>query len=191
MKLKRSLGQVFLSNHEYITQIADLLPIENEIVMEIGPGRGVISELIARKAKKFICIEKDPRFYLILKNKLSHIPGAKVFSADILKFSIPGFCQKIIVFGNIPYFISKDIIKYLVCYRNQIKSVYLTLQKEFAEKLLANASERQYGFLTCYAQYYAKIKKLIDIPASAFFPIPKVTSTFLQIDFYATLPQKA
>jgi len=190
MKLKRSLGQVFLKDKQYIRRISEILPVKDEIILEIGPGSGLITGLIFKNTKKMICIEKDPRFYALLKGKFKDASNLELFSADILKFIIPDYGQKIIVFGNVPYFISTRIIKYLISFRTRVKCAYITLQKEFTDKLLAKTSEEQYGFLTCYTQYYTKVKKLFDIPALAFFPVPKVNSTFLKIDFHHDPIQK-
>ena len=96
-----------------------------------------------------------------------------------------------IVFSNVPYQISSDLINYIIRYRNYIDKAYFTFQKEFADKLAAKPSTGQYNFLSCYIQYYAKIKELFDIPPSAFRPHPKVNSCFLQVEFYRRLPYKA
>jgi 16S rRNA (adenine1518-N6/adenine1519-N6)-dimethyltransferase len=102
---------------------------------------------------------------------------------NILTFDFSCLKDKVIVFGNIPYCISSPIIKCLIENRSFIKHAYLTCQKEFIDKLIAKPSTDDYVFLSCYLQYYAKITKIFDIPANAFSPIPKVSSTFAMLDF--------
>ncbi|MFA5271537.1 MAG: rRNA adenine dimethyltransferase family protein [Candidatus Omnitrophota bacterium] len=94
-----------------------------------------------------------------------------------------GSSEKVVVFGNVPYQISNSIITYLIENRAFIKNAYLTFQKEFVDKLIAKVSTKDYSFLSCYIQYYAKVNKLFDIPRGAFVPIPKVDSSFIEVKF--------
>ena len=191
MKQLRSFGQIFLTDTEYIQKIFNSLDIKNKQVLEIGPGKGVISELLAKEAKNLYCVEVDQRFCNFLKHKFSPNNNVEIIHADILKFQLPKLGNKIIIFGNAPYQISSALIKYLVSYRNHIEAAYFTFQKEFVQKLIATASSKNYTFLSCYIQYYAKVEKLFDISALAFEPIPKVDSAFSKINFYCEPLYKA
>jgi len=191
MKLSHSLGQVFLTDKNYIHKIINSLDIKDEIVLEIGSGAGEISAQIAAKCKFLYCVEFDPRFANLLEKKFSLQSNTKVIQSDILKFNISELNQRIIVFGNVPYQISNSLIGYLVENKNPIKKAYLTFQKEFVDKLIANPDNKDYGFLSCFVQYYAKIKKIFDISKGAFTPIPKVDSSFISLEFYSNLPCKA
>ena len=185
MKQLRSLGQVFLTDAEYIQMIFNSLDIKGKQVLEIGPGKGVISELLAEKAKKLYCIEVDQRFCNFLRKKFFKKDNVEIIHADILKFSLSKLGNKIIVFGNVPYHISSELIKYLVNYRKYVEVAYFTFQKEFVQKMIAGESCENYNFLSCYIQYYARVERIFDIKASAFDPIPKVDSTFSKINFYS------
>lgn len=188
MRQKREFGQVFLKSQKYIQAILEYLDIEKKEVVEIGSGQGQISELIAHKAKRLYCIEVDKRFFSFLTEKFAAKPQVKVINSDILKFPLSNLGKKVIVFGNLPYHISSSLVKYFVDQRKYIVKAYLTFQKEFTAKLLANAADNQYCFLSCYIQYYAKVKKVFDIPATSFYPQPKVNSTFIELTFYSRPP---
>jgi len=191
MRQKRSLAQVFLNDRKYLNKIVEALAVEEKVVLEIGPGRGQVSAAIANRARRLYCVEIDRRFCLFLKDFFSGNPRVEIIQSDILKFPLSGLGQELVVFGNVPYQISTSLVKYLINQRSHIRGVFLTFQKEFAEKLLAKPASGQYGFISCYFQYYARAKKLFTIPRSAFAPEPKVDSTFLKIDFYHRLPIKA
>lgn len=190
MKQLRSFGQVFLTDAEYIQKIFNSLDIKGKQVLEIGPGRGAMSGLLAEKAKKLYCVEVDRRFCDFLRRKFFKKDNVEIIHADILKFSLSKLGNKIIIFGNIPYQISSKLIKYLIDYRRYIEAAYLTFQKEFVQKMTAAPSCDNYNFLSCYVQYYAKVERIFDIKASAFDPIPKVDSTFSKINFYGKSPYK-
>ena len=188
MKLSKSFGQVFLHDKRYVQRIIDSLGVEGEYVVEIGPGSGIMTARLIKKAKKLFCIEYDPRFYQLLANRYKEHANFKITQSDILKFSLSSLKKETVVFGNIPYHISNRLIRYLVENKKYIKKAYLTLQKEFVDKLIASVSSKNFSFLSCYMQYYAVVKKVFDIPAEAFLPKPKVDSSFVQIDFYKKLP---
>ncbi len=191
MKLSHSLGQVFLTDKNYVNRIVNFLDLEDEIVLEIGSGPGEISAQIAEKSKFLYCVEYDPRFVNVLEKKFRNKDNVKVIHSDILKFSIAGLGEKIIIFGNVPYQISNSLIGYLIDNRDFIKKAYLTFQKEFVGKLIAEAGSNDYGFLSCFLQYYAAAAKVFDIPKGAFTPQPKVDSSFLALNFYRRPPDKA
>jgi len=188
MKQLSAFGQVFLTDTECIQKISESLNIKGKQVLEIGPGKGAISELLAEKAKNLYCIEVDRRFCDFLRKKFRKKNNVKIIHADILKFPLSELGEKITVFGNVPYQISSKLIKYLINYRKHIEIAYFTFQKEFVQKMTASPSGDNYNFLSCYVQYYAKVESIFDIKASAFDPIPKVDSTFSKINFY-TKPQ--
>ncbi|MCK9615484.1 MAG: 16S rRNA (adenine(1518)-N(6)/adenine(1519)-N(6))-dimethyltransferase RsmA [Candidatus Omnitrophica bacterium] len=184
MKLSHSLGQVFLTEKNYIQKIINSLDIKDEIVLEIGSGPGEISAAICERCKFLYCIEFDPRFVGVLEQKFKNKINVKVIHSDILKFSIYDLGEKLVVFGNVPYQISNSLISYLTENRTFIKKAFLTFQKEFVDKLIAKAGTKDYSFLSCFIQYYAGIEKVFDIPKGAFTPVPKIDSSFIALDFY-------
>lgn len=188
MRQKRSLGQVFLRSQKYVRKIIESLDIESKAVVEIGPGRGEITQLLSSVAKRVYAIELDRRLIPYLENKFSQFGNVEIIAADILQFPISKLGRGLVVFGNVPYYLSSRLIEYLIKQRGYVKRAYFTFQKEFAARLLANPGDRQYGFISCHLQYYAQAKKRFDIPAGAFSPQPKVKSTFISLEFYQKPP---
>ena len=184
------LGQVFLRDKKYIKKILDHLDIRNKKVLEIGPGKGALTEFLVKKADQLYCVEFDSSFCNFLADKFCKKSNMQVIHADILNFPIASLGRNITVFGNVPYKISSKLIDYLIKNKNYIKKVYLTVQKEFAEKLLARPKRSCYSLISCYIQYHAKVKKIFDLPAGAFLPHPKVCSSFIEIEFHNKLPLK-
>jgi len=191
MKQLHSFGQIFLTDSEFIQKIRNSLDIKDKQVLEIGPGSGVMSEILVEEAKKLYCVEVDQRFCGFLRKKFSKKSNIEIIHQDILRFKLSKLGGKTIVFGNVPYQISSELIKYIIGYRDSIDTAYFTFQKEFVEKITAKPSSSNYNFLSCYIQYYARAEKLFDIKASAFDPTPKVDSAFSKIVFYKELPHKA
>ncbi len=190
MKQYHSLGQVFLEDKQYIDAICSCLDIKDKIVLEIGPGSGVMSSFLAQKAKKLYCVELDKRFFKLLKNKFTKNLKVIIINQDICKYSLDVNDENLVVYGNVPYQISSKLINYLVKYRKNIEVVYIMFQKEFVNKLKANPRSKEYNFLSCFIQYYAKIEKLFDIPSKAFNPLPKVDSSFIKMKFYQNIPYR-
>ncbi|UCD16104.1 MAG: ribosomal RNA small subunit methyltransferase A [Candidatus Omnitrophota bacterium] len=190
MRLSKSFGQVFLKDTNYIKKIVNALDIDGKEVLEIGSGDGRISELLAPRVKFLYCVELDLRFCNLLEEKFKGSSGVKIIHQDILKFPLTRIDKKLIIFGNIPYQISNELIRYLITNREHIDCAYLTFQKEFVSKLEARPSMKAYGFLSCYVQFYAKVEKLFDIPNKAFVPVPEVDSSFMRMEFYSEIPYK-
>ncbi|MDD5195819.1 MAG: 16S rRNA (adenine(1518)-N(6)/adenine(1519)-N(6))-dimethyltransferase RsmA [Candidatus Omnitrophica bacterium] len=184
MKQTRALSQIFLKDTSYIERIAQTVNIEEQTVLEIGAGDGAITSHFLEKGKFLYCVEIDRRFSEILRKTFKDSTKIEIINADILKISLERFGNKVVVVGNTPYLISNELIRYLVKNRAFITRAYLTFQKEFVDKLIAESSTKNYSFISCYAQYYARLEKLFDIPAQAFSPKPKVDSSFLSIEFY-------
>ncbi len=190
MRQKRSLGQIFLKDQRYIQKILAKLSLSGQVVLEIGSGNGVISGFLAQNSKQLYCLEVDQYLCQLLKKKFRGNKNVQIIHDDILKFPLGSLGKNILIFGNVPYQISTALIKYLISHREHIQGAYLTLQKEFVQKLTAKHSSNHYCFLGCWTQYYAETIKLFDIPAAAFNPVPKVDSTFIKINFYRKSPYK-
>lgn len=183
MRFSKQLGQVFLKNKTYLKKIASFLEIDKENVVEIGSGRGELTQFLLC-AKSVACVELDPRLIQILKDKFSSFPQVRIISKDILKLNLGEIGKNLVVVGNIPFSISNYLIRYLVKNRRLIKKAFLTFQKEFAEKLVAKPKDKNYSFLSCYIQYYAQVEILFTIPKTAFSPPPKVDASFVRLIFF-------
>jgi 16S rRNA (adenine1518-N6/adenine1519-N6)-dimethyltransferase len=190
IKPKKSLGQNFLTDKNMQKKIISSCKFTQEdIVLEIGSGRGDLTMLLAEQTRKVYALEIDERLYLALEKSLSAYHNCQVIKCDILKFDIEKFLQtqkieqKIKVIGNIPYYISSPIIEHLINYRKQISEVFMTVQKEFARRVSADSGLKEYGSFSCFAQYYAQCKILFEISRECFHPTPKVDSAFLCLKF--------
>jgi 16S rRNA (adenine1518-N6/adenine1519-N6)-dimethyltransferase len=190
IKPKKSLGQNFLTDKNMQKKIISSCKFTQEdIVLEIGSGRGDLTLLLAEQTRKVYALEIDQRLYPALEKGLSAYHNCQIIKCDILKFDIKKFMQtqkieqKIKVIGNIPYYISSPIIEHLINYRNEVSEVFMTVQKEFARRVSADFGSKEYGCFSCFAQYYAQCKILFEISRECFHPTPKVDSAFLRLKF--------
>ncbi len=186
IKSKKRLGQNFLVDQNALKKIISACDIgSSDIVLEIGAGKGGLTERLAAKADKVVALELDLELCEYLENKFKGRANIVILNKDILKFDIGKYFaktkNKIRVIGNIPYYITSLIIESLFKYRNKISSVYLTVQKEFAERIAASPGSKAYGAFSCFVQFYADPKILFHIKKGSFYPMPKVDSSFLRI----------
>ena len=180
---KKSLGQNFLIDNEVLNMIADLGKINsNDVVLEIGPGTGNLTEkILKKKPKKLIVIEKDKNLSMILKKKFNK--DVEIINDDILNYNQDIFYnKKIIIFGNLPYNISTKILTTWIKINNLndfCKRFVLMFQKEVADRILAEYNSKNYGRLSIISSWKMEIKKIIDINPNCFFPAPKIKSSLL------------
>lgn len=178
---KKNLGQNFLTDiriQQKIIQSCDLRP--EDVVVEIGPGQGVLTRLIAPRVKKLICVETDRDLIDPLRSNLPS--SVEIVHADFLKWDMSHLPDGIKVIGNIPYYISTPIIEKLIEDKTKVSAAFLTVQLEFGQRLTAKAGGKDYGSLSCFAQYHADIKMLFKIKNTCFRPAPKVDSCFLRLN---------
>jgi len=191
IKAKKSLGQNFLNDKNILEKIVNIVNIKNKTIMEVGPGTGNLTTYILnKKPKKFYVIEKDNTLAEGLiskfKNKLF------VINEDILKIDETRmFDEKAIVFGNLPYNISTEILtKWIMNLKDKFwfENLVLMFQKEVADRIIAKFNTSQYGRLTILSNWKLSIKKICDVGPSSFFPKPKIDSSILifspKDDFY-------
>jgi len=181
-KAKKSLGQNFLVDKNILRLIANSTRIEkNDEILEIGPGTGNLTEfLVKKKPKKIYLIEKDENLVNLLKNKFSE--NLSIINEDILKFSKNSFLNnKSIIFGNLPYNISSQILAKFIINKNKFKfkKLIFMFQKELADRILAKVNSSNYGRLSILANWKFNIEKIIDIKPNSFLPKPKVSSSLL------------
>ena len=180
---KKSLGQNFLIDKGIIEKICNSGNItENNNVLEIGPGTGNLTEFILqKKPKKFHVIEKDERLIKNLKERFEK--KLTIINEDILEYDLKLLSDKdLIIFGNLPYNISSQILANFINYSYSefsYKKLVLMFQKEVADRILAEDNSKNYGRLSIFSSWKLNIKKIMDINPSSFFPKPKVMSSLL------------
>jgi 16S rRNA (adenine1518-N6/adenine1519-N6)-dimethyltransferase len=185
IKPNKKLGQSFLIDINVINRIVHAANISQEdIVVEIGAGIGVLTENIAKKAKRVIAVEIDRNLVEVLKDKLGVYDNVEVHSGDILKFDFNSISEthssKIKIIGNVPYNISSPLIFRLLYFRPVISDFMLMLQKEIVQRLVSVPDNKIYGVPSVILQMFATAEKILDVPATCFFPQPKVESAIIR-----------
>ena len=183
IKAKKSLGQNFLIDQNIIDKIVNLVNIKNKNILEIGPGTGNLTlKLLNQLPKKLTVVEKDCKLANHLKKNL----GAKIsiINDDILKLDENNIeNERLIVFGNLPYNISTEILcKWILDMKDQnfwFEYLILMFQKEVADRIISKSNSKNYGRLTILSNWRLSIKKICDINPTSFFPKPKIDSTLL------------
>ena len=182
IKAKKSLGQNFLIDQFILEKITNIILIKDKNILEIGPGTGNLTSYILKKNPKKVCvIEKDES--LVLKLKENFKDKIQIINKDILKIDETLlFKEKVIVFGNLPYNISTEIItKWIINLKEEFwfNSLILMFQKEVADRVIAEFNTSNYGRLSIICNWRLNIKKICDIKPEAFSPKPKVDSSLL------------
>ena len=182
IKPKKSLGQNFLVDKNILEKIVNLTNIQNKIILEVGPGTGnLTSYILKKKPKKIFVIEKDNELANNLKKKF--ISDIIVINDDVLNIDETSlFKNKVIVFGNLPYNISTQILsKWIINLKNDFwfECLILMFQKEVADRIVAEFNTSNYGRLSIISNWKLNIKKVFEIKPEAFTPKPKIISTVL------------
>ena len=189
-RAKKRLGQNFLVNERCIETILDTSDITKEdIVVEIGPGLGFVTEQLVKLAKKVYAVELDED----MVNEISKIDAdnLEIIHRDILKTDLSQFGENIKVVANIPYYITSPILAHLLgevndlnnANRNSISQVVLMVQYEVAKRLSANENSpsKEFGLLSILAQFWADVEFVEKVSARSFFPAPKVESAIVKL----------
>ena len=182
IKAKKSLGQNFLIDKNILEKITNTTKITNKIVLEVGPGTGnLTSYILKKKPKKLFVIEKDNQLAIDLKNKFNN--QISIIHEDVLKIDETTFFKdKLIVFGNLPYNISTEIIsKWIINLKDKFwfECLVLMFQKEVADRIIAELNTSSYGRLSIICNWKLNIRKICDIKPESFFPKPNVNSSLL------------
>lgn len=186
---RRALGQHFLRDAGVACTIADLARLgRDDLCVEIGPGAGALTFLLAERAGRLLALEVDTALVVALKPRLAPLPHAEVREADARRFdysALPGLrpapAGRVVVVGNLPYSAAKPILARLVEARTAISEMVLTLQKEVAERVAAGPGSKRYGSLSVLTQLYCDVRLAATIPPGAFRPPPKVDSAVVHL----------
>jgi 16S rRNA (adenine1518-N6/adenine1519-N6)-dimethyltransferase len=190
---KPKLGQNFLVDESACVRIAESLgDTRTRTVVEIGPGHGAITELLAPRCARLHCIEFDPALARELEFRFRNSPHVTIHHADILKTDLTGLSQPeagtnptLDVVGNLPYYITSDILLHLftAARAGVLARAVLMMQREVAERIAAAPGSSDYGALSAFTQLHAHVTNLFTLPPGAFSPPPDVYSTVLRLDF--------
>ncbi|AID45494.1 SSU rRNA adenine-N-dimethyltransferase [Candidatus Arthromitus sp. SFB-mouse-NL] len=183
---KGYLGQNFFNNDILLNEILDKLDItKNDIVIEIGPGFGVLTEKLLLKSKKVISIEIDDRLIPILNENLKEYDNFKLIHNDFMKMNLEDLGNlngRFKVVANIPYYITTPILEKLFKSELSIDFIAIMVQKEVGNRILANVSTKEYGSLSVFVNYFSVPHVVKYIPAVNFIPKPKVDSVFIKFE---------
>lgn len=194
---KPKLGQHFLTAPDYATRVVEAVgDVSQGTVLEIGPGRGILTSLLAKQARRLIAVELDRVLAAQLRLKFGMLRNVEIIEADILAIDFdslfgpkPGLArpgieikpQPVKVVGNLPYYITSDILLRLFEFSKYFESIVIMVQKEVADRIAAEPGGKEYGMLSATAQLHARIEQLFTLPPEAFAPPPKVYSSVLRL----------
>src|SRR5690348_9024411 len=194
---KPRLGQNFLADAGAAEQIVDALgDVSESVVVEIGPGKGALTQALARRAHRLIAVEVDRMMSAELRFKYRLQPQVEIIEADVLKLDFRTVLDRTIgplndlrplkpsparVVGNLPYYISSDILLRLFEFHDQFDVIVIMVQREVADRIAAKPGSRDYGLLSATAQLYTSVENLFTLPPGAFEPPPKVHSSVLRL----------
>lgn len=193
----KALGQNFLINPEICPKMAcDAVSGDNTGVLEIGPGIGVLTLQLAKRAKKVVAVELDKRLMPVLSETLGEFDNVEIINADIMKLDLHSLLlekfkgMEIVVCANLPYYITSPVIMLLLESRLPISSITVMVQKEAADRLCAEIGSREAGAVSVAVGYYARAQKLFDVPRDSFMPEPRVDSAVIRLDILKEPPVK-
>ena len=185
---QKKFGQNFLINTGVLEDIIDAAEVtDEEMVLEIGPGIGTMTQYLCENARQVIAVEIDTNLIPILKDTLSAYDNVRIINDDILKVDINELAREynngrpIKVVANLPYYITTPIIMGLFESHVPIESITVMVQKEVADRMQAGPGTKDYGALSLAVQYYSKPQIVVNVPPSCFMPQPKVGSTVISL----------
>ena len=185
-----SLGQNFLLSDSLISALLDEARIDpTDDVLEIGPGAGVMTRLLAGRCDRVLAVELDRGLQPVLEDVLEGVDNVRVEYSDILKTDVAALTREAFggdgayrVVANLPYYITADVLLKLTACERPPESVVIMVQKEAAERIMSAPGSKQWCALAAELQYYGEARVLAEVPAEAFDPPPHVTSCFMRID---------
>ena len=194
IKANKSLGQNFLVNGEVVENIINCSKItQNDMVIEIGPGLGVLTKYLLEKAGKVLCIELDRKMIEILEDRFEKYSNFEIINDDVLKVDLNKIIKEnkenkenkkiknVKIVANLPYYITTPIIMKLLEEKLDIESITVMIQKEVADRLIEIPSGKNTGAITYTIYYYCDSEKIMEVPNSSFIPEPEVTSEVIKM----------
>jgi 16S rRNA (adenine1518-N6/adenine1519-N6)-dimethyltransferase len=204
-KPKPKLGQNFLTDHLAARRIVEALgDISNRTVIEIGPGQGMLTDLLVRRARKVIGIELDRVLAAQMRMRYATLSNVEVLESDFVTVEWismvgrrpgplhdlrPTQPETVDIVGNLPYYATSDIVLRILQEHQNIGRAVIMVQREVADRISAEPGGRDYGLLSATAQLYARVDNLFSLPPGAFNPAPKVHSSVLRLTMAPRLPE--
>ncbi|EDS71807.1 16S rRNA (adenine(1518)-N(6)/adenine(1519)-N(6))-dimethyltransferase RsmA [Anaerofustis stercorihominis] len=188
-RFKKDLGQNFLTDENIVLKIVDSLELtDDEVVLEVGPGMGSLTQKLAERAYKVYAVEIDTRAVNMLEETLSEYNNIEIINKDILKTDLREILEdaikenrKIKFISNLPYYITSPILMKVLEDKVMFENIVVMLQKEVATRLNAKVNTKDYSSFTIAVDYYAEVERLFNVPKTVFVPMPKVDSTVLRV----------
>ncbi|MBR5227749.1 MAG: 16S rRNA (adenine(1518)-N(6)/adenine(1519)-N(6))-dimethyltransferase RsmA [Clostridia bacterium] len=184
LSAKKAFGQNFLVDDYILEKIVEAGDITKEdIVIEIGPGLGNLTHYLLEKAKQVIAFEIDNDMISILNNRFEEGFQLEVLNIDIMKADLKSIIgdKKVKVIANLPYYITTPILFKLLEYTDNITDIVIMVQKEVADRILAEPHSKDYGVLTINTNYICDVTRVVDVPNTSFIPAPNVTSSVIKL----------
>jgi 16S rRNA (adenine1518-N6/adenine1519-N6)-dimethyltransferase len=179
---KPRLGQNYLIDEDIAREIIHLASISNDQrVLEVGPGKGILTGILLDKAKSLTAIEIDSKLCLELTDRFKKQNKFQLIQADALKFNYSALGNQHQVVSNLPYYAATHILKRLIHYRQYFSHITVMLQKEVADRLVALPGTREYGSLSVFIQFYCDVERLLEVSKEAFSPKPKIDSSVIKL----------
>lgn len=191
--MSKKLGQNFLINRKIVDGIVKAAELtDKDVVLEIGPGIGTLTQALAENAQYVKAIELDRRLLEVLATTLAQYNNVEIIHGDVLKLNIPEIMEgkRFKVVANLPYYITTPIIMSLLESRLPIESLVVMIQKEVAERIIAQPGSKAYGALSVAVQYYTEPEIVLEVPSKSFLPAPEVTSSVIRCKVITTPPVK-
>jgi 16S rRNA (adenine1518-N6/adenine1519-N6)-dimethyltransferase len=188
------LGQHFLADPRFRRRIAESIELRtDDLVIEIGAGRGAMTHLLAERARRVVALELDLSLVEQLKKEFGTEPRIEIQHTDILSADLAAICRRedtsqCFVFGNLPYYITSPIIERLRNFRSVIRAMALLVQKEVADRIVAAPGSSHYGYLSVFVQLFSQPRLLFGVPPGAFSPPPQVHSALVGFLIEPKLP---
>ena len=187
IRLTKSLGQNFLTDINIVKKIVDSADVtEDDVIIEVGPGIGTMTLELAKRAKKVIAIEIDKRLIPVLEDSLSNFSNVQIINMDVMKVDINAIISEnegsnIKIVANLPYYITTPIIMKFLEEETNVDIMVFMIQKEVAQRIVAQPGSKDYGSLSVAVQYYSKPEKVFDVSPHCFVPQPDVDSTVIKL----------
>ena len=182
MRKKQPLGQNFLTDPHIASEIVRLAKIQPDgQVVEIGPGKGILTQLLLEQTASLLAVEVDPRLCGLLRRQFGKNPKFELVEANAMTYDYSAAGSRYQVVSNLPYYAAMPIMKRLIHYKQHITDMTLMLQREVVDRLVAQPETKAYGSLSVFTQFHCQVERVLEVKRDSFFPAPKVHSSVIRL----------